>query len=94
MNVSEYLETFIVNSSTKYHCFLIYRTKVIRKRTMVTKFPAQLTVYIHFKTVQFLALFLKVEFYIFLDCENNIRSRRLIVTHIAFILSGFKMTPK
>ena len=57
VKIFELLETCIVNSSTKYHSFLMYRTKVIRKRTMVTDFPAQLTVYIHPKTLRFLALF-------------------------------------
>ena len=58
MKISEFLETCLVNRSTKYHCFLMYRSKVIRKRTMVTDFPAQLTVYIHLKTLPFWALFL------------------------------------
>ena len=57
MKIFKFLETCIVNSSTKYHCFLMYRTKVIGKRTMVNDFPAQLTVYIHPKTLRFLALF-------------------------------------
>ena len=57
MNISEFLETYIMNSSTKYHRFLMYRSKAIRKRTMVTHFPAQLKVYIHPKTLRFLALF-------------------------------------
>ena len=53
----EFLETYIVNSSTKYHWFLMYRSQAIRKRTMVTHFPAQLKVYIHPKTLRFSALF-------------------------------------
>ena len=57
MKMSEFVKTCISNSFTKYHFFLMYRTKVIRKRTMVTDFPAQLTVYIHPKTLRFLALF-------------------------------------
>ena len=57
MKIFEFTETCIVNSSTKYHCFLMYRTKAIRKRTMVTDFHTQLTVYIHPKTLRFSALF-------------------------------------
>ena len=54
---AEFLETFIVNVSVKYNYFLMDRTKVIRKWTMVTDFPAQQKVYIHLKTLRFWALF-------------------------------------
>ena len=54
---AEFLETFIVNISAKYNYFLMDRTKVIRKWTMVTDFPAQQKVYIHLKTLRFWALF-------------------------------------
>ena len=54
---ADFLETFIVNISAKYHYFLTDRTKVIRKWTMVSDFPAQQTVYIHLKTLRFRALF-------------------------------------
>ena len=54
---AEFLETFIVNISAKYHYFLMDRTKATRKWTMVTDFPAQQTVYIHLKTLRFWALF-------------------------------------
>ena len=58
MKIFEFLETYFVNCSTKYHWFLMYRTNVIRKRTMVTDFPAQLTVYIHPKTLLIFGTFL------------------------------------
>jgi len=48
MKSFEFVNTCISNSSTKYQFFL---------RTMWTDFPAQLTVYIHPKTLRFLALF-------------------------------------
>ena len=54
---AEFPETFIFNISAKYNYFLMDRTKVIRKWTMVTDFPAQQKVYIHLKTLRFWALF-------------------------------------
>ena len=54
---AEFLKTCIVNSYAQYHYFQMDRMKVIRKRSMVTDFPAQQTVFIHLKTLHFGALF-------------------------------------
>ena len=57
LNFAEFLESFSVDGSAKYHYFRMNRTKVIHKRTLVTDFAAQLKVYIHLKTLRFWTLF-------------------------------------
>ena len=82
-------------SSTKYHYFLMYRTKVTRKRTMVTDVPAQLTVYIHPKTLRLLALFWmgRVSRICWL-WKNHSLEKVDIYTQKKLFFRGFKMTPK
>ena len=90
MKISEFQETYIVNSSTKYHWFLLYRSKAIRNSTMETDFPAQLTVYIHPKILRFWHFFYWVEFYVSDDCEKTIHSRKLIFTHTKLFFQALK----
>ena len=92
--IFEFLETSIVNSSTKNHCFWFIERKLqARGQWLPISLLIQQFTFIP-KLFDFWHFFEWVEFHIIVDCEKTIHSRRLIFTHIKLIFPGFKMSPQ